>query len=399
MRNTLNVSIAVMLLTLFIVLPSSAAQAEESIKYELSYLANNTSSDLTSLVNLSCATDFEASKRNLISVKNASEGKWFCLDIENLSYNNQTRILHLTAPFFYQYRDIKLFYYDAEQRLITEAVFGWSVPFDEEYFRRFYPEVYLDVPSGKSKMLLYVRSKFPAMFPVSLHTEQEVRNESLKIAFFWGVFYGAMVFIGIFNFLRYVVSGQSLYGLYAFCLVTFSFGSLCMNSTLDRVLALLEVHSSVQLSFFIMLLYSSSILVFVCRFINIKQSMQKTYGTIKFLLLANGIVFSLGFFTKDVENWGLVIYILFSVSSLLILFTVTRIALKKGGKNKLFAMAMICPPAGNLVTNALLFTDIPYSFLVAHGIAIGFFIDAIILSYLVADRVRVFSDKQTEAIV
>lgn len=251
---------------------------------------------------------------------------------------------------------------------------------------------------GDSQVFIRVETPDPMVLPMLFGEGQFSIDKNSSDNFSYGLLYGAICALMIYNLLLYIIISQPRYLYY----VTFLLAFVIMNMSYTGHGYMWLWSESVFLQKWInpisITLFASSGIFFAFSFLNIKQLFPSLYDkTIVFMILFWGLqsIFMMADMQAAAVSTAIAFVMFFS------LFTLYSavISIKKGHREAIYyLMATITTLVGASTTALAVYSFIPYTTLTYRAAEIAISIDALLLSIALAEQIRLANKERTKAL-
>ncbi len=317
---------------------------------------------------------------------------WFKIEVDNPTDTDLVRVLLLGVHW---HDTIDLFQLH-QGALGHQWQLGDQRPYQAEFFPSLSPAIPIHFPSGFSTLYLRLTAHETMMVPIDLQDPLEATQKQIRVSYYFGAIYGALLIIALYNFFLYLSIRKPVYLFYslfiaAFVTATFSYNGVLYHALLhDNPTWATKIHPHL---FF---LYQYSGLLFVSAFLKTKQNHPAIHryliGFGGCLLVMQIIItlFDLPYFAQTGSVASATFY------SLLLLTVSIRVYRSKGLASQLLTYAILSSIVGTLITTFVVYSVLPYHFALFHMMELGFVIDAALLSFaLAADMKRLMQEKSS----
>ena len=254
----------------------------------------------------------------------------------------------------------------------------------------------LDIPSGASRLLIRTRTVDPYHVGITLTNRESFYRSENTETLHLGLLYGAIVAMILYNLILFLSTRERVYAAY----ISYLFFFLLMHATYNGYTFPLfwpnapnwgNWAHSIFIYFFV-----ASGLIFAINFLELKNKQPRSYKiAISFLsiLFIFALLTPIGGYSLHVRSS--IIWIIIYAPFVLILGIA---ALRAGNRSaRFFLTAALFGFIGSFITALAVVGLIPYNYISYHAVDIGMLIDAILLSFALADRLRL-ARLQTEQV-
>ena len=321
--------------------------------------------------------------KEVFSTGFSSAAYWFVVPLENNQTSPLTRLLMFEPSWL---DDVRVTLID-EHGVVESFVGGDTHAFAQRGMSYRLTNFTLTLPPGKSTLLVRVQTRDPFFVNLRLMTQDSFAKFSATEALYYGLVYGGLLSLLLFNLVLFLSSREKTYLAYCCLLVTF----LIMNATYNGHVFQWLFPESPELggnwvnSVFIYF-YCFAGLVLALIFLDLKTKLPVAHQWTMRLLVAMGISFVasavLGGYRAHVITAILWVTV-YSVGA----FTLGLLSLQTRNNAAIYYLA---GSAGGLVgssSTALVAMGIlPYSFVAFRAVDFGMLLDAIMLSLALSAR-------------
>jgi diguanylate cyclase (GGDEF)-like protein len=260
-----------------------------------------------------------------------------------------------------------------------------------------FPVFSFSYPPGQTTVLLRVESIDPMSMPIFFLTSQEYERKTLFDGYSYGLLYGAVLALLIYNLMLYWSMRDKRY-LY-FSIYLGSFLAMNIAYTGHGFLSFWS-HASSWQQFsnpLLMTLYNVSGLVFALRFLDLRESYPRVSQWVKVLCVSSmGIQVLLLF--KDDQSWSLILAfgLMLVFSSLMILLGL--LSWRSGNRwASYFLVAALSGALGSTITACAVLGWIPYNAFTYRAVDMGMCLDIVLLAFALAGQYRLVDDAKRQA--
>ena len=308
---------------------------------------------------------------------------WFVVPLENKLGSPLKRLLVFNPAWL---DDLQITLIDPSGGVKTFAG-GDTYPFTQrsEPFRR--SNVLLELPPGKSILAVRIATRDPFFVGMDLLEPHVFGELAASESLYYGLVYGAILALLVFNFVLYVSAREKSYLAYCAFLAAF----LAMHSTYNGhvfrwLLPTLPEISNWTHSVLIYL-YCFQGLVFAMVFLDLKEKLPVAYHWTRRLLYLMGLSFVasalLGGYRAHVIT-SIAWVVVFAVSA----FTLGLLSLKKrNAAARFFLSGSVAGLVGSSITALTVMAIVPYTFWTYRAVDFGMLLDAVMLSLALSARV------------
>lgn len=308
---------------------------------------------------------------------------WFVVPLENKLTSPLKRVLVFNPAWL---DDLQITLIDPSGGFKTFAG-GDTHPFSQRSkpFRR--SNVLLELPPGKSTLAVRITTRDPFFVGMDLLALDVVGELASSESLYYGLVYGAMLALLVFNFVLYVSAREKSYLAYCAFLAAFLAMHLTYNGHVFRWLLPEFPAASNWAHSVLIYLYCFQGLVFAMVFLDLKEKLPTAYNWTRGLLCLMGLSFVasalLGGYRAHVIT-SIAWVVVFAVSA----FTLGLLSLKKRNTAaRFFLSGSVAGLVGSSVTALTVMAIVPYTFWTYRAVDFGMLLDAVMLSLALSARV------------
>lgn len=245
---------------------------------------------------------------------------------------------------------------------------------------------------GRSDLYLRAEMVDPFVLPIELLTEQQALSNERLVHYSYGLIYGFMLALLVYNFLLFIGLRERSYLYYSLYLAGLMIGNVAYTG--HGYAWLWPDHPTLQryVIFVLMVLYSSFGLLFASRFLALEESSPRALRLVKYGVLAGAGLLMLSIAVGSQFAAALVAFSFVTLASAgMILLGV--IALRRGHvAGRYFLMAAIFGMLGAISTSLSVWGWLPFNTLTYRAVEYGVLIEAALLALALAQRVNAMTD-------
>ena len=323
---------------------------------------------------------------NSISLGIDVDPVWMKININNSSDLEQLYRLSIETPWL-DYIDTWLV---QDGEVIRHVSGGDAYPFEQRPMQyRFYAFEH-EFPQGKTELYIRIEAKGPMAIPVKFSSRQKAIDRDIANGYQYGILYGIMFALAMYNLVLFVFIKQREYGLYSLYLIGFVVNSLSYTGQLHTVITYdFGPYFQDWLDIFLMITYSVAGLHFARALLGTKEyapSLDKFVTRTTILIpigMLIGFIFDQLFFSMALafilNTCFVVLFVAMGISALY--------------ANKPFALvflfssvtAAICITISTLAVAGFI---VPYNDYTFKVIEVGMALEAILLATILARQFR-----------
>lgn len=326
----------------------------------------------------------EKNESSVVSFGFSSAAHWFLVPLHNPENVSLKRLLVFEPTWL---DDVQLTLFSGNSEI---AVFqgGDLVPFSQRAIAHQKINFELTIPPGKSSLLVRTQTRDPYLVRMVLWERSAFYQYDAKEKLFLGVLYGVIIAMLLYNLILYVSVGERVYLAYVGYLLFFLFGHVTYNgySYLLFWPESPEWGNWAHTVFDYLFVFSG--LVFATVFLELRDKLLKVYrwvvvlaGVMALSFVCTAIV---GGYDLNVDSsiWWITFYAPF-------VLLLGALSLRSGNRSaRYFLTAAVAGFIGAFITALSVSGIIPYTFYTFHAVDIGMLMDAVLLSFALADRLR-----------
>lgn len=315
---------------------------------------------------------------------------WFRVGLSREASTDPTRILEIRYP---PLDDISVYLINARGMIIEEAHGGDRVAFSDRPVSNRHFTAPLFIPeNGQAWLYISIKTQSSLMLPAVLYSPVSFVEQSRDEQYFFGLYYGIMLSMLLFNLLIFLYTRDSIYALYVGYISSVALFQLTLNGFAFEYIwptAPEWNNSLLPVSIFI----SFAGLVLMTRSFLQTRSLSKRLdnGLLSILgLVAVGAIAS--FFMP--YNTAIQISTGWSVPMPVIIFAIALYAFARGQTQARFYLLAFTAQLIGMSAYALkTFQLLPHTFFTEYGLQFGAGVQIILLSFALADRMRILKEQ------
>lgn len=312
-------------------------------------------------------------------------------EVNNLDFNY---FLELAYPTL----DTICFYYQDKEKKWQKEVTGDRQAFSKRKieYRHFIFPLIINTTADVQTIYLKIHSKGSILVPLILHSESSLRIRQFKQETFYGLFYGILMVMAVYNLFLFFSLRDTNYFLYfiGILLNVIAQGSLS-GHTIQYLWGDSIFWANFSLIFFIYLGFAA-MLLFSISFLEIKKYQRWLYYIILTVMCIN-LLLSLVAFLIDYNTSIKIMASMVILSAFLMLIAGLLSWLKGNQYARFFTLAWLIYILGVITMTLMNMGLLPDFFLTRHGVHIGSILEVTLLSFALADRINVYRKRTEEA--
>lgn len=281
---------------------------------------------------------------------------------------------------------IKMFFVHANCDVLNHVSGGDMAPFSQ----RLYPSqlFVFEVPKGTTSVYIRARSTNHLLFPFSSVSESELRKQLSRIDIFFGMFFGIIIALFLYNTFIYLTVKDKAYSFYILYLVFILFSHASLNGFHSRIIFPDSPLAANQFLLISTALSGVFAISFAIRFLRVRFFAPVFYWPLRlfqvmYLVLCVVTLFHISSTLTSVFDVFALFLALYGL-----LFSV--VIARKGYRPAYFFLAAWTVFLLGLTIFVLRnFGVLPYTFVTNHMVQIGVASEVLLLSFALADRIKI----------
>lgn len=310
---------------------------------------------------------------------------WIRIALLNSSADDLLRVLSIETTWL---DHIELYLLQDDQ-LLTQTLMGDNFPFSQRPLNHRYFAQTLTLPSGTTELWMRVATPDPMLLPLYLGSYQVQQQRYEQDAYSYGVLYGVMLALLLYNLMLYTGIRHRQYLYYAIYVGLFVWLNLAYTGHGFRWLWPEAVTWQQWANPVLMILYGSSGLVFALSFLNIRNSAPRLYQAIQWLCIT--VILLLAVLLLIPQGRVAALYLAFSFILLgtLLMLLLGGVAWRAGNPaSRYFLCASVIAALGGMITALSVWGLIPFSPAGYRAVDLGTMIEAVLLALALAEQFR-----------
>ncbi|MCX2480329.1 ATP-binding protein [Pedobacter sp. MC2016-15] len=368
----------------------SSAQTAVDFKGKFGVIGNqieiltDSSSKLT-LKDAMASTAFKKSDSEFPNLGITPYSYWIKFSIRN-SYSHENLGLQLLQPMI-----DKINYYQVDNgRIVRSNSSGQTLPFDSRLIKHqsyIYPVVL--TKNQTDTFYLHVRSGKQLVLPIYLGSIEQVIENTLTKDITFGIYTGIILVMLLYNLFIFISTKDKNYFYYVVYLAIVLISQACMEGFVFRFILPGEPQIANMFIYIATALIGVAAIEFSKSFLSAKQLTPKLYKVSYLFWFLYTLQIVLAFTGNFNASYGLMLSVAM-ISALYVLYMAVVIVMKGFRAAKFFLIAwsffILC-----VVTYVLKdFNILPYNNLTGSALLIGSGVEAILLSFALADKINIF---------
>lgn len=312
---------------------------------------------------------------------------WLQVTIDNPISEVKSNRLSIETPWL-DYIDVWLL---RDGVIVKQITGGDAVPYEQRpmQYRNFAFEY--DYEPGKTELLIRIESLGPMAIPIRLSSIDKAVQRDISSAYQYGVLYGVMSALALYNIVLYVYIRQREFGLYGVYLLGFVINSLSYTGQLHTVItADFGKYFQDWLDIFLMITYSVAGLHFARTLLKTKDYAPNLDKTVKIITTVIPVGMLIGFvFNQLVFSMSLAFILNCGFVTLFVAMGFYAQKARKPLANIFIISsitAAVCITISTLAVAGLL---VPYNDYTFKAIEVGMTFEAMLLAVILAKQFRI----------
>lgn len=250
-------------------------------------------------------------------------------------------------------------------------------------------------PGSSIEFIMRVKSGENLVLPVKIGKEKYINAEQSRKELFYGIYFGCILVMLIYNLFVYVTVRDKVYLYYVSYILTVGLTQMVLNGYSNKYLWPNGVELSMFMSVLIPVLSGVTTVLFSRQFIHTKRYTPWVDKLLLFFLGTYVIVMVLG--ALKMFNLAFMIIDFNAASALLLVYCAIQ-AVRKGSRTaRFFLVAWVIFLTGVTLFALRNIGIIPFSNLSNYGLPIGSALETVLLSFALADRINQFKKEKDES--
>lgn len=283
---------------------------------------------------------------------------------------------------------VDIFLFTGEGNNNTQMTAGDELAFTERPTRHRFFVFDLELPSGPSSIAIRVQSIDPMILPIYLMPPGDHEQRSLVQSYSYGILYGAVLALLLYNFMLFLGLKDKRYLYFAFYIGSFLFANIAYTGHGYRWLWYDYPDWQQFLLPLFMMLFNISGLMFAMQFLQTKTHLPRIHrATVVVCFVVASL--QLYFVTSNDQQNSLVLSfcLMLMFSSMMLLLGV--LSLRPGNRAaRLFLSASIAGALGSTITACSVLGFVPFNTFTYRATDVGMALDIVLLAFALADQFR-----------
>jgi len=317
---------------------------------------------------------------------------WYIFNAHNKEASALERLIVFGIPWL---DDVKV-YVEDENKNITEYKGGDTLAFSSRAINEIFINFLHPFAPGSSKVYIRVQTLDPFIVPVSVIDTFTFLKDETRHSAFSGFVYGIIVAMILYNFILFLSIQARQYIFYVLYLSLFLIMSTSYNCYTFKWFFFDDPQLQNWAESTTIFLFSIGGLLFAQSFLNLKKTFPQLQRATNCLILFFAATMILTFMAG--YHYHIMFAIAFSVLFSLYVFSIALYSLLKGNYYaRFFLLGTTAGLFGTSITALSVMSLVPYSDLGFHAIDYGMTIDAILLSFALADKLKIIENEKKHA--
>lgn len=323
--------------------------------------------------------------REFISLGSTRDALWLCIPLHNGESTPLQRLLVFDPSWL---EDLQVLLYQ-QHDLVQSFQLGALRPFAERTLAQRLINHEVSIPPGDSLLLVRAQSRDPVDVNLTLWEQGAYFEAQSLEAIFWGATYGILGAMLLYNLFLYVSVRDRIYVAYAVYLLMF----LMLNATLNGQSYQYFWPDSPSLNKWVLTTsvyaYALSGIYFGCRFLDLRSRLPVAYRMARG---AAGVMVGSFVLTALLNGyrWNILLAPLWVIVSAMFMVTVGFLSLRRGNRAaRYFLIGTVSGFIGSSTTACTTLGFLPFTFWTYRAVDFGMVVDAILLSFALADRISI----------
>lgn len=318
---------------------------------------------------------------------------WYRIDIANPGPQHRRMLLVLRTPWL----DHISLYQPTSHGGYRSQQLGEALPFAARPYAHPQFVVELDIPPGQPRYYLRVASQQAFLNPIELWQPAAFHDSDRDWASFFGVFYGALLVMLLYNGFIWLSSRDSTYGYYSLYLLGFFLLNFTYNGFAYQYLWPDSPHWADYAHVILIYLYLAASCLFVMAFLDTRQRLPRIHHLLRGYLWLLPISCVLSLLSGDRMHYDAVAMAMAAVLPPLV--ALAAITAWRGGQlaARYFSLSAFAGLIGALLTMLTVIGLLPYSFASFHAAEFGIIVSVLPLAMALAERIRQLREQKEAA--
>ncbi|WP_200976328.1 7TM diverse intracellular signaling domain-containing protein [Echinicola sp. 20G] len=298
--------------------------------------------------------------------------------------------------FYDQTMDFVEVFAPSEDGTYQNILMGDALPFQTRNFRHKNFELILDNNnSGISNYYVKIRSSQKADIRIAIRSVNRFIYYALNEYFVYGIFYGMIAIIGLYNLLVYTAVRETKYLYYTFYLVSVGIYAMCVDGIAFQYLwANFPKWNQIANGVFSYSIVLWAIL-FSIKFLNTKYRSPKIHLALHAILIAKSVLFLVALFWDhklfEIKYYDIIPFFFIFFASIYIWSRGYKVA-------RFFVIAYGVLFVGVVVKVLVNAAIIPHATLIYYSLHLAFLLEMLLLTFALGDRIRILKNNRDRAL-
>lgn len=314
---------------------------------------------------------------------------WFYINIQNEVINTPKWVLEVLYPLLDQ---VEVFYKNEQGELINMLA-GDSVPFHFRSFSSQNINFAMTIPYGKNvELYLRTSSEGTVEMPLKIWEEKAYLDQIHDKQLVFGIYYGLLLAMFFYNLMLFISIKDLSYLLCSLYIASYGLFQFSLNGLSLEYIWPLEPHLNNLMVIFFISVGMTFILIFSRSFLKLKNHSIFLDRVLKFFIFYFIVTCTINFY-MPYKNIIPIATLGTLISAIFIITSAIYCLYKNFRPAKYFLLSWIALLTGMISYTLKTFSILPSSFFTEYGIQIGSSFEVILLSFALADRIRVITDE------
>ncbi|WP_226332067.1 7TM diverse intracellular signaling domain-containing protein [Echinicola marina] len=317
---------------------------------------------------------------------------WVKLSIDKTPESSKKWLME----FYDQTMDLVEIYAPQDNGNYKKIVLGDAVPFGIRNFRHKNFEIIIENASeGISNYYVKIRSSQKADIRIAIRSLNRFIFYALNEYFVYGIFYGMIAIIGLYNLLVYAAVREIKYLYYSFYLVSVGIYAMCVDGIAFQYLwpNYPEWNQIANGVFnYSIVLWA---IMFSIKFLNTKYRTPKLHYSLLAILGIKSLLFLIGLFFDqklfEIKYYDIIPFFFIFTASIYIWYQGYKVA-------RFFVFAYGVLFVGVVIKVLVNAAIIPHMTMVYYSLHIAFLLEMLLLTFALGDRIRILKDNRDRAL-
>jgi diguanylate cyclase (GGDEF)-like protein len=374
---------------------TSQPNTDITLVNEQLYLLSDPSSDFTisEAITAFQTQQFSPNNKTQVSFGFTQDTLWAVLPFTNESESNNKLVIKIDNAWLDEI-DI---YFVQNKQVLQRAALGDTLPFSQRPISRRMPAVAYQFPPGRTDVYFRVHSKDPLTIPIYIGPEESHVAAASLNAYFYGVLYGVLGILLIYNITLYCYLKELKYLLYSIYLSAFTAFNFTYTGHGFWTLWPESIWLQQSLMPTLMFAYFFSGVIFTLEFLNTRTYLPSLYA-FRYKLYAGLLILALSLLLINDRSISIMTQLVILTTLSIWMLVIGYYSYKSGNPlAKFFVPAVIMGTGGATISSLATWGIIPYSQWAFRGIEIGMLLEMSLLSVSLGFNFKMAQDARKSA--